>query len=134
MRRGFTLVELLGVIVILGILALVAIPTINTALNSSRQKAYDEQVSTIEDTARTYMSKNSLKLPSQTEGSSCGVSVQTLQQEGLLTADDIENPKYRTNSEEEEESFETFDGCVIITYTNNKYTYEYENSTCTNEC
>ena len=133
-KKGFTLVELLGVIVILGIIAMIAVPTINTALNYSRKKAYDEQINTIENTAQTYMSKNSLKLPSQTEGSSCGVSVQTLQQEGLLTSDDIENPKYRKNSEEEEESFETFDGCVIITYTNNKYKYEYENSTCTNEC
>ncbi len=134
MKKGFTLVELLGVIVILGLIAMIAIPTINSALNDSRQRAYDEQVDTIEDTARTYMSKNSLKLPSQTEGSSCCLSVDMMQKEGLLTSDDIENPKYREGSTEEEENFKNFNGSVIITFTNNKYSYEYANTTCTNAC
>ena len=134
MRKGFTLVELLGVIVILGLIAMIAIPTINSALNSSREKAYDEQVRTIEETARTYMSKNSLKLPSQTEGNKCCLSVETLQTAGLLTADDIKNPKYQKDSTDDEEKFENFDGTVIITFTNNKYKYEYANTTCTNEC
>ena len=80
------------------------------------------------------MSKNSLKLPSQTEGSNCCVSIDTMRQEGLLTTDDIENPKYRKDSTEEEEKFENFNGSVIITFTNNKYKYEYVNSTCTNAC
>ena len=71
MKKGFTLIELLGVIVILGLIAMIAIPTINTALNSSRDRAYDEQINTIEDVAKTYMSKNSLKLPDQTEGNNC---------------------------------------------------------------
>ena len=134
MKKGFTLIELLGVIVILGLIAMVAIPTINTALNSSRQKAYEKQIDTIEDTARTYMTKNSLKLPSQTEGSSCCVSVDVMKKAGLLTDDDIENPKYRKNSSEADESFENFNGSVIITFTNNRYKYEYTNSTCTNAC
>ena len=134
MKKGFTLVELLGVIVILGLIAMIAIPTINSSLNSSRDKAYDEQVRTIEDTARTYMSKNSLKLPSQTEGSMCCLSVSTIQQAGLLTADDIKNPKYKKDSTEEEEKYENFNGTVIITFTNNKYKYEYANTTCTPVC
>ena len=134
MKKGFTLVELLGVIVILGLIAMIAIPTINSSLNSSRDKAYDEQDRTIEETARTYMSKNSLKLPSQTEGSMCCLSVSTIQQAGLLTADDIKNPKYKKDSTEEEEKYENFNGTVIITFTNNKYKYEYANTTCTPEC
>ncbi len=134
MRKGFTLVELLGVIVILGLIAMIAIPTINSALNSSREKAYDEQVRTIVEASRTYMSKNSLKLPSQAEGNNCCLSVATLQKSGLLTSDDIKNPKYQKDSEEEEKKYENFNGSVIITFTNNKYKYEYANTTCTNEC
>ena len=95
MKRGFTLVELLGVIVILGLIAMIAIPTINSALNSSRERAYNEQINTIEDTARTYMSKNSLKLPDQTTGNNCSLSVGVLKQSGLLSSDDIKNPKYK---------------------------------------
>lgn len=134
MKKGFTLVELLGVIVILGIIAMIAIPTINTALNDSRQKAYNEQIDTIENTARTYMSKNSLKLPSQTEGSSCCIGVDVMQKAGLLTSDDIKNPKYREGSTEADENFENFNGSVIITFTKNKYSYKYANTTCTNAC
>ena len=134
MKKGFTLIELLGVIVILGLIAMIAIPTINTALNSSRDRAYDEQINTIEDVAKTYMSKNSLKLPDQTEGNNCCLSVDTLKQAGLLKADDIENPKYKKGSTNSEENFENFNGSVIITFTNNRYKYEYKNSTCTNEC
>lgn len=134
MKKGFTLVELLGVIVILGLIAMIAIPTINSALNSSRDKAYNEQVRTIEQSARTYMSENSLKLPRKTEGSTCCIKVDTLKQYGLLTSDDIKNPKYKKDSEEEDEKFENFDGNVIITFTKNKYQYEYSNTTCTIEC
>ena len=134
MKKGFTLVELLGVIVILGLIAMIAIPTINTALNSSRQKAYDEQIDTIEKTARTYMSKNSLKLPSQTAGSKCYVSVDTLQKVGLLSSDDIKNPKYKKNSTNDEENFEDFNGYVIITFTNNRYKYEYAKTASGEEC
>ena len=134
MKKGFTLIELLGVIVILGLIAMIAIPTINSAINSSREKAYDEQINTIVDTARTYMSKNSLKLPDQTNGSKCSVSVDTLQKDGLLNADDIENPMYKKNSTEEKEKFENFNGKVVITFTNNKYKYEYVNSSSVPAC
>lgn len=134
MKKGFTLVELLGVIVILGIIAMIAIPTINSALNSSRQKAYDEQIKTLEDTARTYMSKNSLKLPSQSEGSKCCLSVSVMKQSGLLTDEDIKNPKYKEGSSDTTENFENFNGNVIITFTNNKYKYAYSNTTCTPAC
>ena len=134
MKKGFTLIELLGVIVILGLIAMIAIPTINTALNSSRDKAYDEQINTIENVAKTYMSKNSLKLPDQTEGNNCCLSVDTLKKAGLLKADDIENPKYKKGSTNSEENFENFNGSVIITFTNNRYKYEYKNSTCTSAC
>ena len=132
MRKGFTLAELLGVIVILGLIAMIAIPTINSALNSSRDKAYDEQIRTIEEASRTYMSKNSLKLPNMTEGSTCCLGIEVLKEAGLLQADDIKNPKYQKNSTEDDEKFESFNGSVIITFENNKYNYEYVNdNTCT---
>lgn len=134
MKKGFTLVELLGVIVILGLIAMIAIPTINSAINSSREKAYDEQINTIVDTARTYMSKNSLKLPDQKNGSKCSISVSTLQKEGLLDSDAIENPMYQKNSTEQKKKFKNFNGKVIVTFTNKKYKYEYVNSSSVPAC
>lgn len=134
MKKGFTLVELLGVIVILGLIATIAIPIINSSINSSKLKAYNEQVKTIEKSGQTYMSKNSLKLPSQTEGKECCIKVSTLQKEGLLTDEDIKNPNYKKNSTKDTEKYENFEGNVIVTYTKNKYKYTYSNNSCTKEC
>ena len=62
MNKGFTLIELICVITILGLIALIAVPTVNTMIQNSKEDAYEEQIVTIEKTAKTYMSKNSLKL------------------------------------------------------------------------
>ena len=39
MKKGFTLIELIAVIIILGIIALIAIPTVGNVINESRQRA-----------------------------------------------------------------------------------------------
>ena len=48
MKKGFTLVELLGVIVILGIVGVIVTPLIMNAINESRQTASDSQKIAIE--------------------------------------------------------------------------------------
>ena len=128
MKKGFTLIELLGVIVILGLIALIAIPTINSSLNASKSRAYDEQIATIENVARTYMSKKSLLLPNQIVGSHTCIKVSDLKKVGLLTMEDLKNPKYKEGSSREDEKFKTFNGGVVVTYTKqNKYNYKYSN-------
>ena len=128
MKKGFTLIELLGVIVILGLIALIAIPTINSSLNASKSRAYDEQITTIENVARTYMSKRSLLLPNQIVGSHTCIKVSDLKKAGLLTTEDLNNPKYKEGSSREDEKFKTFNGGVVVTYTKqNKYNYKYSN-------
>jgi len=44
-KKGMTLFELLAVIVILGIIAAIAFPTVNTLINNSKRNAFVEQAS-----------------------------------------------------------------------------------------
>ena len=128
MNKGFTLIELICVITILGLIALIAVPTVNTMIQNSKEDAYEEQIVTIEKTAKTYMSKNSLKLPSQQTGSLYCVSIDEMQKAGLLSKDDIKNPLYKKDSTEVKEKNENFTGGVNVKWNGKKYTYEYVNS------
>ncbi len=125
-NKGFTLVELISIIALLGLIALIAVPNVNTMINDSREKAYNEQIRAIEESARTYMSKNSLELPDQTEGNYKCVSIAKLKKAGLLSDEDIKNPKYKKSSKLATEMNETFNGSVLVTFKGNKYTYQYE--------
>lgn len=123
--RGFTLIELIMVITLLGIIALIAVPTVNTVINNSKDKAYDEQITLIRNAAKNYMSRNSMELPSQTSGSSKCVSIQTLKNEGYLANKSIENPKYRSGSTDPDENFQVFNGGVKVSWNGTKYVYAY---------
>ncbi len=113
MKKAFTLIELIMVIVILGIIALITLPTVNSILKDSRQKAYNNQIDLIEDTARTYMTKNNMKLPK----TKCNVSVAQMKQAGLLSNEDVLNPMDTTTN------FNS--AAVTVEWKNNKYQYTF---------
>lgn len=114
--KGFTLVELLAVIVILTIIIVIVVPTVKNTMNESKQKAYDVTVESIEEAAKSYLYMNSsLYRDEFTANGYITIDVQLLKDEGFLKSD-IRNPKNN----------EYIDGYVIITYVSaNKYTYEF---------
>ncbi|GAA4066268.1 competence type IV pilus major pilin ComGC [Amphibacillus indicireducens] len=76
-EKGFTLVELLAVIVILGIVVAIAIPAIGSVIDNARGDAEDAKITMIVDAARLYEVQEGA-LPE------AGVSVGTLISEGYL--------------------------------------------------
>lgn len=54
MKKGFTLVELLAVIVVLGVIALIAVPTILDVVEDSRKGAFKDSASGLLESAELY--------------------------------------------------------------------------------
>ncbi|MGE5456463.1 MAG: type II secretion system protein [Ignavibacteriales bacterium] len=119
MKKAFTLVELLAVIVILGIIGTIAIPTITDTIKSSKQKLYETQVEEIEDTARKWGIEH-INALSETE--KVYLSVQDLINNGMLQQRSLKDPRTK----------EDMNGCIVIEYNQvySAYEYNYNDLTC----
>ena len=57
-KKGFTLVEILAVIVILGLLALIAIPNVASTIKKQEESMYKSQLELIKEGARGFVASN----------------------------------------------------------------------------
>ncbi len=114
MKKGFTLTELLAVIVVLGLLAVILIPTISNFVNDSKDTLKKQQITTVINGAKKYAVENTDILPEA--GNVVKVSVDKLIEEGVIesSSDDVK-----------------ITGCVVISYNEsyNQYDYTY-NEVC----
>ena len=91
-KSGFTLAELLAVIVILGLLAVIVIPIVTETLNAYRTRVCETQVKNVIEAARAWGSEeeNLVKLPlDDTETRT--ITLAELQEAGYIEKD-IKNP------------------------------------------
>ena len=118
MKRGFTLVELLAVMILLGVVSLIAIPSIGKILNRSREKARESTKNELIKAAKNYYADNIRELPD--DGSHKCLSVSEIEESGYISNDDIVDPTTE----------EKLTGYVKIYFDNtyNQYTYEYVKS------
>ena len=91
LKSGFTLVEILGVIIILSFILLAIIPNINNLLNGSRNKLYNEQIEEIKAATKSWSAVNSNNLPAS-ESESITVTLYQLKMSGFVPYN-IKNPK-----------------------------------------
>ena len=112
-RKGFTLIEIMAVIVVLGLLIAIIVPVVNNLLKDSEDTLSDEQIDLVVKASQKYMVEHSELLP---EGSAySAVYIDDLINSGVIDNDSVIDPKTK----------EELDGCVVVNYNENFNQYEY---------
>ena len=106
-NSGFTLVELLVVIVILVIIMSIAIPSVTSSLERSKEKQKNAKIDLIESAAEIYVDRHKNTI---TNGSV--ITINNLIKEGLLTIEEAKDPFNEKRTL-----------CGHVIYQNNKYTF-----------
>lgn len=113
-NKGFTLVELLAVIILIGVLSLIVTVTVNNTIKENKQKSCNIQIENIKTGAKNWASKNVFRLPSE-EGGNITLTLKDLKDSGFVVKD-IKNPK----------TGELFDDNITIKITRKDNDYSYE--------
>lgn len=124
MKKGFTLVELLAVLVILAVVSMLVFPNVVKIIADSKEKLYQSQMRDIESVGKNFAMDHT-ELLDANHINPTYVTVDALKYSGYLEIDKISNPK----------TGEEMNGCVKIDYneTNNQYHYNYENTDCSKD-
>ena len=118
-KKGFTLVELLAVIVILSIILVIAVPSVNRYIKQSKEKAYKVQISELLDAVESYANMNNEILP-ENDDEVIKITLGQLKIEGIVK-NDTKNP-YNDKYFDDALTF-------IIKKKGNRYTYEIDEDT-----
>lgn len=113
-KKGFTLVELLAVIVLIAIIASITTVIIKNVLKDSKNELTDLQKKYIEDAAEQYYIREGMS-----KNVNC-VNVSELLEKDYFNSVEIKNPKNEDN----------MTGSVKIVENANQYSYEYQDSLC----
>lgn len=114
MKNGFTLIELIGVIIVLALLTLIIVPNVVTNLREGISSSKDFQNESIILGAKNWASDNRDKLP--LDGQSEKYPISMFQEDGYIEKS-LKDPE--TGEEIDPNSI-----CVFISNNSKKFTYE----------
>ncbi len=120
--KGFTLVELLAVIVILGIISAIVAANITGVFGNSKTSLSDTQKSSILSAAKKYVIYNQSGLPLDSNSSPKIITLSELASAGYIDSDTVIDPKTK----------KAIDGCVEVSYNDGteQYNYKFKTSGC----
>ncbi len=117
MKKGFTLIELIGVIIIMGLILLIAVPTINSVIKQGEENKKQDALDNIYMAAENYLLANYDEYSSlDTIGNSVYIYVMDLINEQYIDIDEV-NPN-------DDEGFDSKD--VVKVTKQNDGTFNYE--------
>lgn len=114
-QKGFTMVELLGVIAILGLLTIIIYPLVGRYMGNSKGELYQVQIKNIERASRAWGAEHIQELPVE-EGNFVEVTLQELQDGGYID-EGLKDPKTKKN-------YNASLVKITITYRNGKLEYQ----------
>ena len=106
-NRGFTMIEILGAIIIMGVLLLIAVPSVSKLMENFRKNYYKELEETLIASAKEYYSDNRIYRPNELLYSST-TSIQSLINKKYV--ENLKDYKGKSCSLKEEESY------IIVIY------------------
>lgn len=118
MKKGFTLIELIATIVLLGVIAFIAYPQVSKSIQNSREKAFEETKKNIIKAANKYSAENDASMENNGY-----ILLSTLIESGSLENKVYKNPltgdeitgcvEYEWQEEKKQYDFEFIDICPI---------------------
>lgn len=101
--KGFTLAELIGVIILIGAISLITVPVINKTINQNKENAYNKQVSELERIGTTWVSSHLQEVGYE---NTYYLTLDQLIQSGDVDNKQIKNPKTK----------EAMTGCLEVSW------------------
>ena len=114
-KNGFTLIEIIAVVVILGLILLIIVPNVNDILKRSKTTLNERQKELIISAARNWGMEN---LTSTSETMLEKITIKTLQDNGFLEDKEVKNLLDKSDL--------SSDTVICIQYKNSQYIYTYE--------
>ncbi len=90
-NKGFTLIEILGVVTILAVIMLIAVQPVTKIIKNSKEETYEKQLDAIVEAARLWGNEHREELP-QNNDETLIITISQLQQSGYLD-EDLVNPE-----------------------------------------
>ena len=124
-RNGFSLAELLAVIVLLGIISIILVPNITKLLKDSKEDLYNKQIKVIELATKLWATDKENKI----------FLVNNQEWPYIVTLGDLQDASYIDENIVNPNTDENFSDSTLIyiNYENNQYTYEVDKDTVNGE-
>ncbi len=128
-RNGFTLIELIGTVVILAIIALVVLPATLSVMKQGQDEVDKSVIQVVESAANNYVNDNKNLYPKQLETLDKGTE-ESRKSHGTIPTQELVNKGYLENSLYNKNEDALKNSCVKITSNSKRYFTEFTTEGC----